>query len=280
MTPYQPAGAQRPNARALLSKVPEVTIFFWVIKVLCTTVGETFADFINGRLGDNLNTTTAVMSVLLVVALIVQFRACTYVPAIYWVTVVLISVVGTLMTDNLVEHFSWSLTRSTIVFGIAMLATFAIWFAIERTLSIHSIFTFRREAFYWLAILFTFALGTAAGDLIAEKYSLGYFRSMLLFAGLIAVVAVAHLKFGLNAILAFWIAYVLTRPLGASIGDLLSQPRHIADGADPAAFQAGLGLGTTVTSLIFLAAIVAVVVYMTNLERSGPTSAPSDAGAT
>ena len=263
--------------RAKLSKVPAVTLYFWIIKVLCTTVGETFADFINGRLGDNLNTTTAVMSVLLVVALIVQFRACTYVPAIYWVTVVLISVVGTLMTDNLVEHFSWSLTRSTIVFGIAMLVTFAIWYAIERTLSIHSIHTVRREAFYWLAILFTFALGTATGDLIAEKYSLGYFKAMLLFAGLIAVVAVAHLKLGLNAILSFWIAYILTRPLGASIGDLLSQPRALPDGGDPAAFHAGLGLGTTVTSLIFLTAILAVVVYMTNLDRSNRALAPAPA---
>ena len=259
--------------RTLLSKVPEVTIFFWIIKVLCTTVGETFADFINGRLGDNLNTTTAVMSSLLVVALVFQFRVRKYVPAIYWVTVVLLSVVGTLITDNLVEHFNWSLTRSTIVFAIAMLAAFGVWYASERTLSIHSIHTYRREAFYWVAILFTFALGTAAGDLIAEKYSLGYFNSMLLFAGLIAVVAVAHLKFGLNAILAFWIAYVLTRPLGASIGDLLSQPRHVADGADPAGFQAGLGLGTTVTSLIFLTAILAVVLYMTNDQRKHPTIA-------
>jgi len=262
----------RRQQRTLLSKVPEVTIFFWIIKVLCTTVGETFADFINGRLGDNLNTTTAVMSSLLVVALVFQFRVRKYVPAIYWVTVVLISVVGTLITDNLVEHFNWSLTRSTIVFAIAMLAAFGVWYASERTLSIHSIHTYRREAFYWVAILFTFALGTAAGDLIAEKYSLGYFNSMLLFAGLIAVVAVAHLKFGLNAILAFWVAYVLTRPLGASIGDLLSQPRHLADGADPAGFQAGLGLGTTVTSLIFLTAILGVVLYMTNDQRKHPTT--------
>jgi len=273
MTSPQPAVPYRLEARSLLSKVPEVTIFFWVIKVLCTTVGETFADFINGRLGDNLNTTTAVMSTLLVVALVFQFRARRYVPGIYWGTVVLVSVVGTLITDNLVEHFNWSLTRSTIVFGAAMLTAFGIWYASERTLSIHSIFTYKREAFYWLAILFTFALGTAAGDLIAEKYSIGYFRSMLLFAGLIAIVAVAHLRFRLNAIVAFWIAYVLTRPLGASIGDLLSQPRQLAEGADPAGFQPGLGLGTTVTSLIFLTAILAVIVYMTNQQRQDPNPA-------
>ena len=264
-----PSELTRPHldGRTLLSKVPEVTLFFWIIKVLCTTVGETFADFINGKLGDNLNTTTAVMSALLAVALVGQFRARRYVPAIYWTSVVLISVVGTLVTDNLVEHFDVTLTTSTVIFGALMLATFAAWFASEKTLSIHSIHTAKREAFYWVAILFTFALGTAAGDLIAEKYSLGYFRSMLLFAGLIAVIAVAHLKFRLNAILAFWAAYVLTRPLGASIGDLLSQPRTLAAGADPTGFQAGLGLGTTVTSIIFLTAILAVVVSTMNDER-------------
>ncbi len=266
MTQQQYAARADINARAL-SKVPLVTAFFWIIKVLCTTVGETFADFINGRLGDNLNTTTMVMSVLLAVALFFQFRARKYVPGIYWVTVVLISVVGTLITDNMVEHFHVTLTTSTIIFGIAMLASFGAWFASEKTLSIHSIYTPKREAFYWLAILFTFALGTAAGDLISEKYSLGYFNSMLLFGGLIALVGFAYLKLRLNAIAAFWAAYVLTRPLGASIGDLLSQPRTLAPGADPAGFQAGLGFGTTATSVIFLSAILAVVMYMAYDER-------------
>src|SRR5882724_9246077 len=223
-------------ARGVLTKVPEVTIYFWIIKILCTTVGETFADFANGKLGDNLNTTTLMMGSLLVAALVLQFRARQYVPAIYWVTVVLISVVGTLITDNLVEHFNVALTTSTIIFAIAMCASFAIWYASERTLSVHSIYTHKREAFYWTAILFTFALGTAAGDLIAEKYNLGYAPSMLLFAGLIACVTAAHLRFTLNATLAFWAAYILTRPLGASIGDLLSQPRTLAPGDDPAGF--------------------------------------------
>src|SRR5258706_4565931 len=146
-----------PELRARLSKVPEVTFYFWIIKVLCTTVGETFADFINGKLGDNLNTTTLVMGSLLVVALVVQFRVPEYVPAVYWVAVVLISIVGTLITDNMVENFHVSLTTSTIVFGMLMLASFAVWHASENTLSIHSIHTRRREAFYWTAILFTFA---------------------------------------------------------------------------------------------------------------------------
>ena len=258
-----------PELRAKLSKVPAITLYFWVIKVLCTTVGETFADFLNGKLGDNLTRTTLVMASVLIVALIVQFRVPEYIPAVYWVAVVLLSVVGTLITDNMVEHFNVTLTTSTIVFSILMLASFGVWLASEKTLSIHSIHTPKREAFYWTAILFTFALGTAAGDLIAEKYNLGYGRSVALFAGLIAVIAVAHWKFKLNAILAFWAAYVLTRPLGASIGDLLSQPRQIAEDADPGTGK-GFGLGTTVTSLIFLSAILVVVILMTMQQRRQP----------
>ena len=252
--------------RAGLSKVPEVTLFFWIIKVLCTTVGETFADFINGKLGDNLNTTTLVMGALLAVALVVQFRVPKYIPAVYWVAVVLISIVGTLITDNMVENFGVSLNLSTAVFAVLMLASFGVWYASEKTLSIHSIRTAKREAFYWVAILFTFALGTAAGDLIGEQANLGYSKSVLLFVAIIALIALAYYRFHLNPILAFWAAYVVTRPLGASIGDLLSQPRTVEPDADPGT-QAGLGLGTTVTSIIFLGAILAVVLYMTNEQR-------------
>ena len=258
-----------PELRAKLSKVPEVTLYFWIIKVLCTTVGETFADYLNGKLGDNLNTTTLVMGSILVIALVVQFRVPEYMPTVYWVAVVLLSVVGTLITDNMVENLGVSLTTSTIVFAILMLATFGIWQANEKTLSIHSIHTMKREAFYWTAILFTFALGTAAGDLIAEKYNLGYGKSVALFAALIVVIAIAHWRFRLNAILAFWAAYILTRPLGASIGDLLSQPRRIAADADPGTGK-GFGLGTTTTSLIFLTAILCVVIVMTAQQRREP----------
>ena len=258
-----------PDLRAKLSKVPEVTLYFWIIKVLCTTVGETFADYLNGKLGDNLTKTTVVMGSILIVSLVVQFKVPEYVPAVYWVTVVLLSVVGTLITDNMVEHYNVSLTTSTIVFSVLMLASFGIWQWSEKTLSIHSIHTAKREAFYWTAILFTFALGTAAGDLIAEKYNLGYGKSVVLFAGLIAFIALAHWKFKLNAILAFWAAYVLTRPLGASIGDLLSQSRQIAEDADPGTGK-GFGLGTTTTSVIFLAAILAVVIVMTIQQRRRP----------
>ena len=263
------------SLRAKLSKVPEVTLYFWVIKVLCTTVGETFADYLNGKLGDNLNRTTLVMGSILIVSLIVQFRVPEYVPAVYWVTVVLLSVVGTLITDNMVEHFHVTLTTSTIIFSILMLASFGVWQASEKTLSIHSIHTAKREAFYWTAILFTFALGTAAGDLVAEKGNLGYGKSVVLFAGMIALIGLAHWKLKLNSILAFWAAYVLTRPLGASIGDLLAQPKQIDPAAD-AGTGKGFGLGTTTTSLIFLSAILVVVVVMTMQQRRKPVLIEED----
>ena len=243
--------------RRMLNKVPEVTLYFWIIKILCTTVGETAADFLNVQLNLGLTNTTYVMGALLIATLVVQFRARRYVPATYWLAVVLLSVVGTLITDNLTDNFGIALTTTTVIFAIALATTFAVWYASERTLSIHTIFTTRREGFYWLAILFTFALGTAAGDLTAERLNLGYPLSALMFAAIIAVVAVAHLRFKLNAVLAFWVAYILTRPLGASLGDYLSQPR--ADG--------GLGLGTIGTSALFLAAILGLVVYLTVTRR-------------
>src|SRR4051812_17055050 len=247
---------QSTSARTLLNKVPEVTVFFWIIKVLSTTVGETFADFLSG-LGLGLSGTTLVMTAAFLAVLVWQLRTRQYVPAVYWLTVVLISVVGTLITDNLTDALGVPLELSTAVFAVALGATFAVWYSVERTLSIHSIVTFRREAFYWLAILFTFALGTAAGDLVSERFGVGYWATALIVALLIAAVAVSHRVFGVSAVLTFWIAYVLTRPLGASLGDGLSQPR--ADG--------GLGLGTTWTSVLFLVTIVALVGYLSVSKR-------------
>ena len=252
----------------MLNKVPEVTLYFWIIKVLCTTVGETAADYLNETLNFGLTNTSYVMGALLIVILVFQFRAKRYVPWIYWLTVVLISVVGTLITDNLSDNLGVSLETTTTVFAILLAITFAVWYAFEKTLSIHSIVTSKREAFYWLTILFTFALGTAAGDLTAEKFDLGYLTSVGIFAGLIAIVTVLHYSFkaylgiehrrmSSNAVWAFWIAYILTRPLGASIGDFLSQAQ--SDG--------GLGLGTTVTSFIFLGAILILVVYLTLTKK-------------
>ena len=237
----------------MLNKVPEVTIYFWIIKILCTTVGETAADFLDADLGLGLNGTSLVMGAFLVVALAVQFCTRRYIPAPYWLAVVLLSIFGTLITDNLVENFGVTLPTTTIAFAAALALTFAAWYASEKTLSIHTILTARREGFYWLAVLFTFALGTAAGDLVAERLSVGYFWSAVLFAALIALVTAAHVRFALDAVLAFWIAYILTRPLGASIGDLLSQSRGIG----------GFGLGTVATSAIFLSTILALVGYLT-----------------
>jgi uncharacterized membrane-anchored protein len=241
----------------MLNKVPEVTIFFWIIKILATTVGETAADFLNVNLNLGLTNTTYFMTGLLLITLFFQFRSTKYVPGIYWLAVVLISIVGTLVTDNLVDNLGVSLETTTIIFSIALLATFTAWYASEKTLSIHSIYTTKREAFYWLAILFTFALGTAAGDLVAEGLSLGYLVSALMFAALIGAVTIAHYGFKLNAVLAFWIAYILTRPLGASIGDYLSQPRD----------EGGLELGTVATSAIFLVTILSLVIYLTKTRR-------------
>lgn len=241
----------------MLNKVPEVTLYFWIIKILCTTVGETAADFLNTNFNLGLTGTSLVMGVLLIIILFFQFRAKKYIPSIYWLTVVLISVVGTLITDNLTDNFGISLITTTIIFAIALALTFIVWYRNEKTLSIHSIFTTKREAFYWLAILFTFALGTAAGDLVAEKFNLGYLISAVLFAGLIAAVTIAYYRFKKNAVLAFWIAYILTRPLGASIGDYLSQSHD----------NGGLGLGTTATSALFLIAILGLVVYLTLTKK-------------
>jgi uncharacterized membrane-anchored protein len=257
MTTHVQTGAATAVGRQLMNKVPEVTLYFWVIKIMATTVGETAADFLNTHFNLGLTGTTLVMGTLLVVALAVQFRSKTYVPWTYWLVVVLVSVVGTLITDNLTDNFGVSLVTTTAVFAVALAATFAAWYASERTLSIHSIYTPRREAFYWSAILFTFALGTAAGDLAAERLALGYWTSALVFAAVIAVVTAAHYWFGLNAVLAFWIAYIVTRPLGASLGDYLSQPHD----------SGGLGLGTIGTSALFLATITALVTYLAKTRK-------------
>ena len=244
--------------RRMLNKVPEVTLYFWIIKIMCTTVGETAADYLNDNLGFGLTNTTYVAGALLVALLAAQFRARRYVPGLYWSAVVVISVFGTLITDNLTDRYNVSLTTTTPIFAAALAVVFATWWASERTLSIHTIFTTRREGFYWLAILFTVALGTAAGDLTAEKLDLGYGVSIAIFGAIIAAIAVAHYVFELNAVLSFWLAYIMTRPLGASIGDFLSQhsPKY-----------GGLGIGTTGTSYIFLGCILILVVFLTLTRR-------------
>lgn len=243
----------REGAVQMLNKVPEVTLYFWIIKIMCTTVGETAADFLNVDLQFGLAVTSVVTSVLLAFFLLVQLRSKKYVPWLYWLVVVLISTVGTLITDNLVDNFGVALGTTTIAFSLALVATFAAWYISEKTLSIHSIFTRKRELFYWATILFTFALGTAAGDLAAEGLNLGYAKSVVMFGSMIGAVMFGYYGFKVNAIGAFWVAYILTRPLGASLGDYLMQPNT----------NGGIGLGAAFTNVIFLVGIVGLVIYMT-----------------
>ncbi|WDZ78771.1 hypothetical protein PWG15_09885 [Ensifer adhaerens] len=235
-----------------INRVPRVTADFWLIKLMAVTMGETAADYLAVNMGLGLTATSLIMSAVLIATLGLQFAQKRYVPWAYWLAVVLISIVGTLLTDNLTDNLGVPLETSTVVFTLALIATFAVWYASERTLSIHSIYTTRREAFYWLTILFTFALGTAAGDLVAERFEFGYLATAVIFAAVIAVIAFGYYAFKLNAVAAFWLAYIFTRPAGASIGDLLAQPIEYG----------GLGLGTIVTSTVFLAVILLTVTYM------------------
>ena len=254
--------------RHLLNKVPLVTFAFWVIKILATTVGETGADFLNFNLGFGLTMTSLLAAVILAGFLFLQLRQDRYVPWTYWTSVVFLSIVGTLITDNLSDNFGVSLDVSTAVFAIALAATFFVWHRAEHTLSIHDITTPARERYYWLAILFTFALGTAAGDLVGEQMGLGYAVSGAMFGGAIVLITISYYLNVIGSVLAFWSAYVLTRPLGASMGDYLTQVPK--DG--------GLGLSTMTVSAMFLVTIIILVAYLTvskveAIERDGGPAA-------
>jgi len=246
----------RTEASPAPNRVPEVTLDFWLIKLMAVTMGETAADYLAVNLGLGLTATSILMTGVLGIALVLQFAQRRYVPWAYWLSVVLISVVGTLVTDNLVDNLGVPLWVTAVVFTLALAATFLLWFRAEGTLSIHDVTSFRREAWYWLAILFTFALGTAAGDLMAEQFGLGYFATGILFGMIIAALALGYFVLGLDPILSFWLAYIFTRPLGASIGDFLSQPGEYG----------GMGLGTVLTSALFLAVIALIVLYMTTQQ--------------
>jgi uncharacterized membrane-anchored protein len=237
-----------PSASTWLNKVPEVTLSFWVIKVMSTTVGETGADFLAVNAGFGQGITRAMMGALLVAALFMQLRTRRYTPWIYWLTVVLVSIVGTQITDLLTDGLGVSLYVSTSVFAVLLAVIFTVWFWVERSLSIHEIVTRRRELFYWSAILCTFALGTAAGDLATEALGLGFTWGAVSFGALIAVTYVAW-RMGGNAVLTFWIGYILTRPFGAALGDMLTQAKTYG----------GLGMGAMWTSALFLTVIVMLV---------------------
>jgi uncharacterized membrane-anchored protein len=254
-----PREARHPAAAQLLNKVPAITATFWLIKILSTTIGETFADYLSVQVGLGTLVTDGAMVTLLLIALAAQLRSRRLVPWLYWLTVILVSIVGTQITDFFTDILGVSLYASTAVFAVILAVVFTVWWRHERTLAITAIDTPRRERYYWGAILTTFALGTAGGDLATEALSLGFRNGALIFGGLILAVWAAR-RTGLNAVLAFWIAYVLTRPLGASLGDLLTQAREFG----------GLGLGASLTSLIFLAVIVVLVAReQVNVNRHG-----------
>src|SRR3978361_221615 len=208
---------QAPSALTWLNKVPEVTLIFWIIKVMSTTVGETGADYLAVHVGLGTTMTGVIMACFLAAALVIQLRTRRYVPWIYWLTVVLVSVVGTQITDALTDKLEISLYLSAAVFAVLLATIFALWYAVERTLSIQTIVTRRRELFYWAAVLCTFALGTAAGDLATEALNLGFTLGVGVFGLLIAIIATAY-YLGVNAVLTFWLAYILTRPLGGPPG--------------------------------------------------------------
>ncbi len=259
------------RGREMLSKVPEITLWFWIIKILCTTVGESFADWINMTLGVGLQVTAVLFTVVLAGVLAWQLSLRRYVPFVYWLTVVVVSVTGTLYTDILTDSLGVPLVVSTSVFAVILALVFGIWWWNQRTLSIHSITTTPRELFYWLAILVTFALGTAAGDWTLDLTGWGPGVSVLLPLGLIVAVVIGW-RLGANATLSFWLAYILTRPLGANLGDWFGMPRD----------QQGLGLGVATTSIIFLAAILATVIYLSrsradvlSRERAARAEAPA-----
>ena len=252
------------TARRMLNKVPEVTIYFWVIKCLCTTVGETFSDDLVSTWAGGGNPSvsaqntallelTFVTAGILAITLAIQFTRRRYIAPIYWLNVVLISVFGTQLTDNFEGNgdIPNNMVAITIVSAALVAIVFAVWWYVERTLSMHSIRTHRREAFYWAAVCATFAMGTAVGDLVAEKLGLGYLSTLLVFVGVTLVIAAVWRYTRANGVLMFWLAYIMTRPLGASTGDLLS-----ANG------NQGLGLGVHVTSYIFLGLILALVAFL------------------
>lgn len=248
-----------------LTKVPLITATFWVIKVLSTTVGETFADFLSVNVGLGPAITDVAMLAVLAVALTIQLRTTKYTPWIYWLCVVLVSIVGTQITDFFTDTLGVSLYLSTAVFSVILAIVFTIWYRQEGTLAIRSVDTRRRESFYWAAILVTFALGTAAGDLATEALSLGFRNGALIFGSLILATFVAS-RLGMNKVLAFWVAYVLTRPLGASLGDLLTQDTTLG----------GLGLGAILTSLVFFSVIIVLVVHEQRLVNRYGVAAKGD----
>jgi uncharacterized membrane-anchored protein len=244
--PSQPATSMR---RAL-TKVPEITAIFWVLKLLTTGMGEAMSDF----LGQNSVPLAAVVGIFgLWLALWLQMRTEEYRAPYYWFAVMMVAIFGTMAADGVHIGASLPYAVTTPLYAILVAGIFYFWYRSEGTLSIHSITTRRREGYYWAAVLGTFALGTAAGDLTALSLNLGFFPSVLLFAAIIAIPAIGWWRFDMNPIVAFWFAYIVTRPLGASFADWFSKPHAIS----------GLGLGDGTVSALALVVFIALVAYVT-----------------
>jgi uncharacterized membrane-anchored protein len=241
--------------RHTYSKVPEITAWFWVVKALTTAMGESTSDWLVHTLVPEI--AVVLGAIAFAIAIYIQFTKDRYIPSCYWFAVAMVGVFGTMAADVLHVGLGVPYIASTIFYGIVLVVVFRAWYRVEGTLSIHSIHTPRREAFYWAAVLATFALGTAAGDLTANTFGLGYFGSIWLFAAIIAIPAVGYFRLGMGSILSFWFAYVVTRPLGASVADWLSKPE-------------GVGLGTGLVSLVFAAAIVLIVRHLARTGRDTP----------
>lgn len=236
-------------SRKVLRKVPEITVYFWIIKLLTTAMGESTSDY----LVYHINPYIAVMlgGVGLLAAFIVQLLARRYVAWIYWLAVTMVAIFGTMAADVVHIVLGVPYLYSTVFFAAALVIIFTIWFLVEKTLSIHSIFNRRRELFYWAAVMATFALGTAAGDMTADTLNLGYFTSGILFGVLFILPGLLYWKFKLNSVLAFWLSYIMTRPLGASFADWFGKP-----------ILGGLGIGDTKVSLVLTILIIGFVGYL------------------
>jgi uncharacterized membrane-anchored protein len=246
-------------------RVPEVTVYFWVIKALSTAMGEATSDY-------SVHAIDPVIAVVLgfcgfVVALTLQFAVRRYIAWTYWLAVCAVGVFGTMAADVLHVRFSVPYAASSILYAILLAVVFTGWQKTEHTLSFHAIDTPRREAFYWAAVVATFAMGTAVGDLTAYTFGLGYLASAFLFAGVIAIPAIGYRRWGWNPIFCFWFAYVATRPLGASVADWLSKPSS----------SGGLALGDGTVALALTLIIFAFVAYLAITHRDVQTARPSSA---
>ncbi|MGA8207380.1 MAG: hypothetical protein WB801_09980 [Candidatus Dormiibacterota bacterium] len=244
------------HASTQQTKVPEViTVYFWAIKILSTGMGEATSDYLAHRMNPFL--AAAIGGLGLLAALLIQFSLRRYIASSYWLAVAMVSVFGTMAADGLHFELGVPFYASSAFYLAILVVIFVAWHASEKTLSIHSIYTRRRELFYWATVLATFALGTAVGDLTATTLQLGFFASALLFSALFVLVALTYWVFHINSVLAFWVAYVLTRPIGASFSDWMGVPRSFG----------GLDWGRGTVALCLAVPMVILVGYLALSHR-------------